>query len=188
MNEKVTRRKFFALHVDASVSFLGNFLAQQIDTDPSIFRPPGARDEIEFLTMCDRCGKCEQVCPEKSIKLFTASDGAKLWNTPYLNPNESPCTFCSKCLEVCSTDALTHAQFSSHPRVGLAVVNKRFCLTEKDVMCDYCARACPQNAIAIRNEKPVIDTNECNGCGLCVSSCMVYPKGININSCKENLN
>ncbi|WP_077215355.1 4Fe-4S dicluster domain-containing protein [Bacillus dakarensis] len=180
MTEKINRRKFFSMNFEASVGFLGNLLAPQFEVERDFFRPPGAYSELDFLTSCSRCGLCKEHCPENMIKLFSFSDGAQLLNTPYINPNESHCTFCNECINVCPTGALNHAGLTP---IGLAIINKNTCLTFKEVMCDYCVYSCPvQGAITLVNGKPEINKNFCNGCGACVTNCISDEKGIYIST------
>ena len=181
MSEKLNRREFLTLNFESSVSFLGNFLAPQMDLDRSFFRPPGACEEIEFLTSCTRCGKCKEVCPEKSISLFPLTNGATLVNTPYIDPNRSPCTFCQKCIETCPTNSLNQSDFLLRPFLGYGEVHAGLCLAHQDVMCDYCVRSCPTiGAIQIKDGKPKIAAEICNGCGICVSNCILENKAITI--------
>lgn len=179
MSERMNRRQFFSLNLEGAVGFLGNFLAPQLDLDREFFRPPGTNNELDFLTACNRCGLCKEACSEGIIKLFSISQGAKLVNTPYIDPNESPCTFCYKCIDICPTDAL---HFGAANSIGYARINPQTCLTYKDVMCDYCVHACPkENAIKLQDGKPVILKENCNGCGLCVSHCISEAKGVYIS-------
>lgn len=42
------------------------------------------------------------------------------------------------------------------------------------IPCNPCAQACPQGVISFPgdiNERPVLDSNRCNGCGVCLSHC-----------------
>jgi len=42
------------------------------------------------------------------------------------------------------------------------------------IPCDPCATSCPQQAIrpfADINDMPIIDTDKCNGCGICIAKC-----------------
>lgn len=179
MSERLNRRQFFSLNLEATVGFLGNFLAPQFDLDRDFFRPPGTNSELDFLTACNRCGLCKDACPEGIIKLFSLSQGAKLVNTPYMDPNENPCTFCNKCIDVCPTNALHHEAKSS---IGYACINTKTCLTYKDVMCDYCVYACPkENTLKLQDGKPVVNKENCNGCGICVAHCISEVKGIYIS-------
>ncbi|MFK9090605.1 4Fe-4S binding protein [Bacillus salipaludis] len=69
-----------------------------MEIERDFFRPPGACDELEFLTSCSRCGKCVEVCPEESILLFPLSSGARLVNTPYNSLNLTPSLYFWKVL------------------------------------------------------------------------------------------
>lgn len=181
MDERVNRRQFLTINWGATVGFLSNFIGTQLEEERDFFRPPGARGELDFLTSCNRCGNCKDSCPEGIIKLFTLSDGAKLLNTPYLKPNESPCTFCRTCIDVCPTNALSIAGLIEKPAIGSAVVINHHCLTFQDVMCDYCVRSCPESgAIELIDGKPSINIANCTGCGLCVENCISENKGIQI--------
>lgn len=178
MSERLNRRQFFSLNLEATVGFLGQFLAPQFDLEREFFRPPGTKSELEFLVECNRCGICKDSCPVGIIKLFSLSQGAKLAGTPYIDPNENPCTFCKKCIEACPTEALHYKDSAS---IGYARVNKNTCLTYKEVMCDYCVYSCPvKDAIRLENGKPVINRENCNGCGLCVAHCISDTKGMEI--------
>jgi ferredoxin-type protein NapG len=173
MSEKLNRRQYLALNWESTVNFLGNFLAPQMELERDFIRPPGACGELEFLTSCSRCGKCQEICPEQSITLFPLNDGAKLVNTPFLNLNESPCTFCLKCIDVCPTDALSLETFQKKPQLGYVKVEPANCLAYKNVMCDYCVRACPvEGALRIEKGVPVVSKDNCTGCGQCISSCI----------------
>ncbi|RHW38020.1 4Fe-4S dicluster domain-containing protein [Neobacillus notoginsengisoli] len=179
MNGQVNRRKFLTLNLEAAVGFLGNVLLPEIEQERDYFRPPGAGDELSFLTFCTRCGVCRDVCPEQSISLFTVSSGAKLAHTPYLDPNLSPCTFCGKCIDACKVDALSKTSLSLEKAIGKARIIELNCLVYKGVICDYCVQACPRKGEAIRveNGKPLI-TSGCDGCGLCVKHCISDQKAI----------
>ena len=181
MSERINRREFLALNWESSIGFIGNFLAPQLKMERSFFRPPGACEELEFLTSCTRCGLCKDVCPEQSISLFTLSNGAKLVNTPYINPNQTPCSFCEKCIDVCPTTSLNHTDFIARPFLGYAEVQTSFCLAHQQVMCDYCVRACPtKGAIQLIEGRPFVSSEICNGCGICVSNCISDDKAIEI--------
>jgi MauM/NapG family ferredoxin protein len=182
MSEKFNRREFLTLHWESSIGFLGNFLAPQMEIERNFFRPPGAVGELEFLTSCTRCSLCRDVCPEQSIRLFSLEDGAKLALTPYVNPNQIPCTLCKKCVDICPTNALNLEDFNARPYLGVANVQESFCLTSQQVMCDYCVRSCPtEGAIGLKDGKPVVSGELCNGCGICVKNCISEIKAIFIN-------
>lgn len=182
MSERISRRSFLSLNWEASIGFLGNVILPQIEEDRGFFRPPGSGSELEHLTSCTRCGDCQHACPEGIINLFSIQNGAKLAGTPYIDPNEAPCTFCGKCIESCTTGALNMNNLKEQKAVGTAVVKKSNCLAFKDVICDYCARSCPeQGALLIVNGVPVVNEKLCTGCGSCVSSCISEGKGIYVD-------
>ena len=58
-------------------------------------RPPGALEEVEFLSTCTRCKECGIACPYGviSVQPMDAGVGA---GTPYIDPN---IMFCHLCLE-----------------------------------------------------------------------------------------
>ena len=39
--------------------------------------------------------------------------------------------------------------------------------------CGICEKTCPEYAISLRDDEPVIDEELCSGCGLCVANCPV---------------
>lgn len=174
MNSQMNRRKFLAWNIEAAAGFLGHVLLPGMEEERPFFRPPGAGDELAFLASCTRCGCCRDVCPEKSISLFTVSSGAKLANTPYLDPNISPCTFCGKCIDICQDGALSLSSLAEDRAIGKARIVESNCLAHKGVICDYCVQACPQKgeAMAVKNGIPIILSAGCDGCGLCVKNCI----------------
>lgn len=50
---------------------------------------------------------------------------------------------------------------------GLRCLNRR----HHGVQCDHCRRHCPANAVIIDQDRVDLDSNLCNGCGLCLSDC-----------------
>lgn len=191
MANRIDRRSFFSLNWDATVGFMKNLLATQIEPDRKFFRPPGAEDELQFLTSCTRCSLCKDVCPENIINLFSVNYGVKLAKTPFINPNKAPCSFCGKCIEACPTTALNEQTFKSTPQIGYAKIIKNACLAYNNTLCDFCIRACPtEGAIKLKNFKPVINTNVCNGCGYCIQNCInenlsIYVVPNDINTVKK---
>lgn len=43
---------------------------------------------------------------------------------------------------------------------------------EKCTGCGWCERICPQKAVHMENEVPVLDRKKCTGCGKCVMECL----------------
>ncbi len=144
-------------------------------------RPPGAVPEEIFAGKCIRCGRCAEVCPYRCIRVLDIRWG--VWaGTPLIFVDENPCYLCMKCVEVCPTGTLVKIK-QSETRMGLAVINKRYCVTWREMaLCRSCYNACPFKDVAIRLEelKPVVVEDKCTGCGLCVHACPMNPKAINV--------
>jgi ferredoxin-type protein NapG len=174
MNERLNRRQFLLENWNASLSFLGNLVLTQAEDKRTFFRPPGASSELEFLSLCTRCGLCKEACKDGVISMFTAASGAKLAHTPYLDPNRSPCTMCGSCIGVCHNGALSHL---GNLQIGRAEVKKDNCLAYKKISCDYCIRSCPEEALIMDHGVPAVN-DRCTGCGLCSANCISDFKGI----------
>ena len=150
-------------------------------------RPPGSLPESEFLQRCIHCGKCGEVCPNRTIKYFQYQNGLASMDTPYIIPREKACILCMKCGEVCPTGAIRRIErkartIISEVRMGKARVDGSLCLSWQGKTCGVCYRACPLPDIAIRVgrlEQPHV-LKDCVGCGLCERSCIQMPQAIRI--------
>jgi len=180
-------------------TLVAGFVAEKIEDSvtavgPKLLRPPGALDELAFLTTCTRCDKCIQACPENSILKASAGTGLSL-GTPYILPRSMPCFLCTElpCVKSCPEGALVWPKRKlgevvvEGPRavhLGLAVVKEALCLTfpEPDrpaQACRVCVDRCPFPDEAIRlvpavegqPPHPVVVEDICTGCGLCVFGC-----------------
>lgn len=151
---------------------------------PVYFRPPGAvKSEREFLSACERCGKCVEACPHDVIEQLSVAAG-EAEGSPVLNPAESPCRWCPTmdCIEACPTSALSFGRDREVAPIGKAVINLETCLTSHGTICDTCAQHCPGDVRAIRmiNRVPELDSDRCVGCGLCAYYCESHPGSIRI--------
>ncbi|WP_017755759.1 4Fe-4S dicluster domain-containing protein [Calidifontibacillus oryziterrae] len=150
-------------------------------------RPPGAADEDEFLALCTRCGKCNLACPYDSIKMGKEDFGLGL-GTPYLDVRDIPCMLCEDfpCVEACPTEALTGIEKVQDVNMGVAVIDTETCIAYQGMRCEVCYRVCPliDEAITIDYRMregdaihavfaPIINTEKCVGCGICVQRCVV---------------
>ena len=150
-------------------------------------RPPGAKDEAEFLRTCIRCGQCGEVCPNSTIKYFGFENGIGAADTPYIIPREQACILCMKCGDICPSGALEKipaeaADIVARVHMGKAVVDKRLCLSYNGKTCGVCYRACPLQDVAMKCgmlEQPIV-TDACTGCGLCERACISMPQAIRI--------
>ncbi len=141
-------------------------------------RPPGAVAEEIFAAKCIRCGRCVEVCPYRSIVMLDIRAGLHA-GTPIVEAEKIPCYLCMKCVDVCPTGSLRPIG-QKDTRMGLAVVNRFFCLAWiGTILCRTCYDKCPfaEKAIRLDQLRPVIDESACTGCGLCTHACPVTVAG-----------
>lgn len=144
--------------------------------DLGIVRPPGALDEKDFLARCIRCTECADACEAQCIRLFGPEAG-DLQGTPYIVPAEKGCTLCLACGPACPSGALVPQESRDEPRMGVAVVDERLCVSHNGTgVCGACHTACPLRNRAIVQDfrnAPTVNADECTGCGLCEELCIV---------------
>ena len=147
--------------------------------------PPGARGLREFLTHCTACQLCVAVCPNQVLRpsgdLMRLMKPEMSYERGYCRPE------CTKCAEVCPTDAIHLTEFceKSSIQIGHAVWMPENCVVNTDgVSCNNCERHCPVGAIRLvsrdpDNRKslriPVVDEARCIGCGACENLCPARP-------------
>jgi len=130
-------------------------------------RPPWS-DESSIAAHCTGCGDCAKGCPENIIVL---DDHQR----PILNFGEGACTFCGDCAKACPTEALDSAREYDWP--WKAEVQDT-CLSMKGVTCRTCEDVCEPRAIRFKlalggKSAPLVDADQCTGCGACAHSCPV---------------
>lgn len=188
MATKLSRRNLFRLKPkDVAQLFResGKGEASEEEEDEvCYFRPPGAlADEKDFLSVCERCGKCAEACPHGVIELLGPVAGIAE-GTPVLDPAPRPCHWCPSmdCVVACPTPALSFGPERKVAPIGKAVLNLETCLTSEGTICDSCALHCPSDvrAITMKNRVPVLDQDKCTGCGLCAYYCESRPGSITI--------
>lgn len=184
---------FVADRVEDAVTGLG----------PKLLRPPGALDELAFLTQCTRCDKCIRACPENALLKAPPTAGLAI-KTPYLDPRSIPCFLCTTlpCIAECEDGALvwpellrpdgTAIEGPRAVRMGTARVKAAHCVTwdtaDREAReCRVCVERCPYPEEALRIASPaegesvghpVVDPDHCTGCGLCVFACPAEPTAI----------
>lgn len=147
-------------------------------------RPPGALAESDFLSKCERCRKCVEVCPVDAIFPAGPDRGPELEMTPMLNVISRACVMCDDvpCASACPTGALEPVA-RDEIRIGLAVVLSNLCLNRRGESCDACVPACPYPEKALvtgPDHVPMVDESFCTGCGQCAQACRAFPKAIHV--------
>jgi len=160
-----------------------------------LLRPPGVRDEGEFLARCVRCGECMKVCLRSALYPAVLQAGVEGIYTPQVIPRLGYCEYnCTLCGQVCPTGAIPNLVPAVKKRevIGKAVFDKNHCLPfAKKENCIVCEEHCPIPQKAIRSRKvretaddgrqvllqvPYVVDNLCNGCGICEHVCPLEGK------------
>jgi ferredoxin-type protein NapG len=106
LNSLLTRRAFVDLvGKGAVVVALGGFI-RFLGRKENFIRPPAALPEEEFLSLCTRCLKCQEVCPTRVIAPVLLTESVISVGTPKLDSRRRPCIHCGYCSQVCPTGAL----------------------------------------------------------------------------------
>ena len=151
----------------------------------SLIRPPGGQDEDRLLAGCIRCEKCYEVCPRDVIKPAHIENGILNMRTPTFDFSENYCDFCTQehngiplCAKSCPTSALQIPQDISSVIIGKAKITEDYCLAYHALGCRFCHDACPYEAITLDEQnRPVVVSDRCNGCGACESVCVAMESG-----------
>ena len=180
-------------------TLMAGFIAEKVEEaltgiDPGLLRPPGALDELAFLTACTRCDRCLPACPQGALLKAPPGSGLAV-GTPYLHPRSMPCFLCADlpCIPACPEEALVWprrrigSEALEGPRavqMGTARVKSGLCVTypgedRAPQACRICVERCPFLGEAIRmtdpdaegRAHPQVDASRCTGCGLCVFGC-----------------
>jgi electron transport complex protein RnfB len=112
---------------------------------------------------------CGKVCPFGAIYLSDKGIAAI---------DESICTGCGKCTEACPKNVIKVMPQNSNVFISCRTTEKGKAVTVNCkagcIACSICAKKCPEGAITMTNNLPVIDYDKCTGCGTCAEVC---PKG-----------
>jgi ferredoxin-type protein NapF len=179
-NSKIqSRKEFFSDTFSFLRKGVGNHLERKVLKNMALpVRPPGAIEEVEFLSICTRCDACLHACPHHSIlkKAMVGLSGG----TPFIDPQKQGCHLCEDypCIQSCEPKALVMTLVKKgRPRMGRAVINTDHCLTWQNTVCTACYDACPfpETAITIGKDRHPQVLSGCVGCGLCTKPCPSRP-------------
>jgi len=148
-------------------------------------RPPYAVNEVLFLSLCNSCNRCMEVCPHNAIN-FDDSENLIGAGKPVIAPRKSPCYMCEDmpCVKACEPGALK--KIEEEPlKMGRAIIIKERCNAwgGRDPFCDYCFDRCPLKGDAIYMDArgaPVVIDDKCTGCGICEYICVADPPAIRV--------
>lgn len=140
--------------------------------------PPGAVSN--FYDRCTACQLCISNCPNHVLK--PSGDLAHLLQ-PHLSYTDGWCrSECNTCGTLCPAGAiLPLAKFEKLSLSwGVSHIEHSECLQAKGVSCLNCVRHCPVGAIRVIRTKdgltlPVVNEEQCIGCGACENLCPVRP-------------
>lgn len=170
MSEKITRGEFLKKMFGKAAEEVGKAVDRKVASMvPKGIRPPWSLNETLFLSTCEKCGGCGEICPEGIIYYFNSRAGIAA-QTPYLEFKDSYCTFCGECVKVCPSGALNFE--NGIKDLGLARISSNRCSPAHEAGCSYCLDNCPEGAIVMSDEgfARVVES-DCNGCGACVVGC-----------------
>lgn len=173
--------------------------------NPGLIRPPGARDEREFMDRCQQCGVCMKACPTNGLQPTLFEAGIEgIW-TPMLVPKVGYCAYsCNLCGQVCPTQAIEPMTLDEKNKVkiGLASFDTGRCLPYAyGRECMICEEHCPvspkaiyviptevkrRDGSTIMLKQPHVDPDKCTGCGICENVCIFKDQAaIRITSANE---
>ncbi|QDR82380.1 Electron transport complex subunit RsxB [Sporomusa termitida] len=167
-----SRRQF--LKAAGAVALAAAFWEKTVGAAEPVLRPPGSLPAPDFTAVCNRCGRCIQVCPGKALQPMPITDGLTNFATPYIIPRQSRCDLCLSCQEVCPTGAIVQVPLDK-VRMGRAILDKSRCIAwEENKLCFICGEQCPVLAITgDEYHRPTILLDKCAGCGSCENACPV---------------
>jgi ferredoxin len=175
------------------------------ERDSRLLRPPGVRNEDDFLKRCVRCGECMKVCLKSALYPAAYQAGLEGFYTPLVIPRLGYCEYnCTLCGQVCPTGAIPNLPVEVKQRevIGKAVFDKNHCLPfARKIDCIVCEEHCPVPEKAIRSRavtvigldglsktvnEPYLVEEICNGCGICEKVCPLETKaGIEVFAVKN---
>jgi ferredoxin-type protein NapF len=157
---------------------------------PGLIRPPGSREELDFMALCSRCGQCMKVCPTNVLQPSLVKAGLEGVYTPEMDFRIGYCDWaCNECGKVCPTGAIEALMLEAKrtTKIGRAYVDENRCIPFVDGQtCLVCEELCPlpEKAIVLREVtletpegdevtlgQPRVIEDLCIGCGICEHRC-----------------
>ena len=188
MAKTTTRRGAFKIAGGLAAAVLVGSGVYYVAKGPStLLRPPGAQGESDFMSRCIKCGKCMEACKYAAIHMATDADGGAV-GTPCIDARAQACHMCDglPCVAACPTGALRDCEVREDIDMGYAEIDADVCIAYKGLRCEVCYRSCPliDQAMMLDYAKregdeihaifgPVVNTDVCTGCGLCVQRCVM---------------
>lgn len=130
-------------------------------------RPPWV-NLTDFYDKCTACNACINVCEMRIIKA-----GAGGYPEIDFSLGRNECSFCQACVNACEHDVFrSSTETAWEHKVEIA----SSCLTQMGVECRACEDCCEQRAIRFKRALggiaiPILNLENCNGCGACLSGC-----------------
>jgi ferredoxin-type protein NapG len=142
-----------------------------------ILRPPGAKDEDDFINTCSTCGNCVAACPVQCIQI----DPDRAGGVPFIIAENTACALCDglNCMYSCPTGAIVAVPIGLID-MGTGEWNAERCIRSDGTDCTMCVDRCPigNRAIELIDGRIVVHENGCTGCGVCEHDCPTSPKSI----------
>lgn len=114
---------------------------------------------------CIGMSKCVSECPAHAIDIV---GGVAV-------VNQEKCVSCGRCIMYCPKKLLKRVPASAKYYIACSNCDKgkevRVNCAHGCIGCGLCARNCPEGAITLKDNLPVIDYAKCVSCGVCAEKC-----------------